>query len=53
MEAERRLLVEVAPAVVGHYSVYNYGARRDVGGWRARDYMLYNQYRMDSIWLRQ
>ena len=51
-EAERRLLQEVVPAVVGHYSVYNYGARREVGGWKAHDYMLYNQHRMDGVWLR-
>jgi peptide/nickel transport system substrate-binding protein len=50
--AERRLLQEVVPAIVGHHSVYIYGARKEVGGWRALDYMLYNQYRMDSVWLR-
>ena len=52
-EAERRLLQAVVPVVVGHYSVYNYGARREVGGWKAQDYMLYNQHRMDGVWLRQ
>jgi peptide/nickel transport system substrate-binding protein len=51
-EAERRLLQEVVPAVVGHYSIYNYGTRRVVGGWKAYDYMLYNQHRMDGVWLR-
>lgn len=52
-QAERRLLQDVAPAIVGHYSIYIYGTRREVGGWRALDYMLYNQERMDSVWLRQ
>ena len=52
-QAERRLLQEVVPAVVGHYSIYIYGTRPEVGGWQARDYMLYNQERMDTVWLRR
>jgi peptide/nickel transport system substrate-binding protein len=50
-QAELRLLQEVVPAVVGHYSIYIYGTRPEVGGWQARDYMLYNQERMDTVWL--
>ena len=52
-EAERLLLEEVVPGVVGHYSIYLYGHRKEVGGWRAVDYMLYNQHRMDDVWLRE
>lgn len=51
--AERRLLTEVAPAVVGHYAVYLYGVRKEVQGWTPRDFMLYNQSRWDGVWLRQ
>ena len=43
----------VVPGVVGHYSIYLYGARKEVAGWRALDYMLYNQHRMDDVWLRR
>ncbi len=52
-QAERLLLEKVAPGVVGHYSIYLYGARKEVAGWRALDYMLYNQHRMDNVWLRE
>ena len=52
-EAERLLLEEVVPGVVGHYSIYLYGHRKEVAGWRAIDYMLYNQHRMDDVWLRE
>ena len=52
-QAERLLLEEVVPGVVGHYSIYLYGTRKEVAGWRALDYMLYNQYRMDDVWLRE
>jgi len=52
-EAEIRLLSEVVPAVVGHYAVYQYGVRRVVQGWVPRDFMLYNQSRMENVWLSQ
>lgn len=51
--AETRLLREVVPAVVGHYAVYLYGVRKEVQGWTPRDFMLYNQSRMDEVWLRR
>ena len=50
-QAETRLIEKIVPGVVGHYSMYYYGSRKEVSGWRARDYMLYNQYRMDNVWL--
>ncbi len=49
--AEVRLLTEVVPAVVGHYAVYLNGVRKEVRGWAPRDFMLYNQSRMDDVWL--
>ena len=50
-QAETHLIEKVVPGVVGHYSIYYYGSRKEVSGWQARDYMLYNQYRMDNVWL--
>ncbi len=50
-EAEIRLLSEVVPSVVGHYAVYLYGVRKEVQGWVPRDFMLYNQSRMENVWL--
>ena len=50
-QAEIQLIERIVPGVVGHYSIYYYGSRKEVSGWQARDYMLYNQYRMDNVWL--
>ena len=50
-EAEIRLLTEVVPSVVGHYAIYLYGVRKEVQGWVPRDFMLYNQSRMENVWL--
>ena len=50
-EAEIRLLSEVVPSVVGHYAIYLYGVRKVVQGWIPRDFMLYNQSRMENVWL--
>jgi peptide/nickel transport system substrate-binding protein len=51
--AELRLLQQVIPTIVGHYSIYIYGTRPEVRGWEAQDYMLYNQERMDQVWLQR
>ncbi len=50
-EAEIRLLSEVVPSVVGHYAIYLNGVRKEVQGWVPRDFMLYNQSRMENVWL--
>lgn len=52
-EAEIRLLSKVVPSVVGHYAIYLYGVRKEVQGWVPRDFMLYNQARMENVWLHQ
>ena len=52
-EAELRLLSKVVPSVVGHYAIYLYGVRKEVQGWVPRDFMLYNQSRMENVWLHQ
>lgn len=51
-EAEIRLLSEVVPAIVGHYAIYLNGVRTEVQGWVPRDFMLYNQSRMENVWLK-
>ena len=50
-KAEVRLLSEVVPSIVGHYTIFLNGVRKEVQGWVPRDFMLYNQSRMDTIWL--
>ncbi|MEC9140147.1 MAG: ABC transporter substrate-binding protein [Chloroflexota bacterium] len=50
-KAEVRLISEVVPSVVGHYTIFLNGVRKEVRGWVPRDFMLYNQSRMDTIWL--
>jgi peptide/nickel transport system substrate-binding protein len=50
-EAEIRLLGEVVPSIVGHYAIYLNGVRTEVQGWVPKDFMLYNQSRMENVWL--
>ena len=50
-EAEVRLISEVIPSIVGHYTIFLNGVRKEVQGWNPQDFMLYNQSRMDNIWL--
>jgi peptide/nickel transport system substrate-binding protein len=50
-EAEIRLLGEVVPSIVGHYAIYLNGVRTEVQGWVPKDLMLYNQSRMENVWL--
>lgn len=50
-EGEIRLLSKVVPSIVGHYAIYLNGVRTEVQGWVPRDFMLYNQSRMENVWL--
>ena len=52
-EAERLIQTQLVPDFVLMWNVYIYGRSPKVGGFVGLDYMVYNQYRFEHVWLKE